>query len=183
MRWELLSVREACKPGLKVDVRVHDEVKGSVATWRSLRVGWSSTSPTPLAPIMAQDQLVEEYGALLEQLNAAPFQRDLHEQRIALASRLELADEVEQGRNGLAQYFPLSQGAHRSPLSRLHDTSADPPRAAEWTAWLDDRKSALPAPPTDDVTPLLELVELYRRASRDQLCALRRVHPSRSTAS
>ncbi|TNY18454.1 hypothetical protein DMC30DRAFT_53948 [Rhodotorula diobovata] len=98
---------------------------------------------------MAQDQLVEEYGALLEQLNAAPFQRDLHEQRIALASRLELADEVEQGRNGLAQYFPLSQ--------------------AEWTAWLDDRKSALPAPPTDDVTPLLELVELYRRASRDQL--------------
>ncbi|GAA5854941.1 hypothetical protein JCM9279_003579 [Rhodotorula babjevae] len=97
----------------------------------------------------AQDPQVQAYSALLEQLNDAPYDRSLHEQRIALSRQLALTDEVDQARNGLAQYFPLSQ--------------------AEWTAWLDDRKAALPSAPTEDVAPYLELVELYRRASRDHL--------------
>ncbi|GAA6048750.1 hypothetical protein JCM3770_003941 [Rhodotorula araucariae] len=97
----------------------------------------------------AEDQRVERYSALLEQLSAAPFDRALHEQRIALAQELALADEVEQARNALAQSYPLSE--------------------AEWTEWLDDRKAALAPAPTDDVTPFLDLVELYRRANRDHL--------------
>lgn len=59
----------------------------------------------------AQDPQVQAYSALLEQLNDAPYDRSLHEQRIALARNLALADEVDQARNGLAQVFPLSQGA------------------------------------------------------------------------
>ncbi|BGP52072.1 Splicing factor [Rhodotorula kratochvilovae] len=97
----------------------------------------------------AQHQRVEGYSALLEQLSAAPFDRALHEQRIALAQELALADEVEQARNALTETYPLSE--------------------AEWTAWIDDRKAALPPPPTDEVTPFLDLVELYRRANRDHL--------------
>ena len=59
----------------------------------------------------AQDPQVQAYSALLEQLNAAPHDRSLHEQRIALARALTDEQEVEQARNGLAQVFPLSQGA------------------------------------------------------------------------
>lgn len=54
---------------------------------------------------------VQEYSALLEQISAAPYQRDLHLQRIQLAKSLGLGDEVEQARQALAGYFPLSEGA------------------------------------------------------------------------
>ncbi|BGP66332.1 Splicing factor [Rhodotorula toruloides] len=92
---------------------------------------------------------VQEYSALLEQISAAPYQRDLHLQRIQLAKSLGLGDEVEQARQALAGYFPLSEG--------------------EWLEWIADRKQQLPQVPVDDVTPHLEVMELYRRASRDYL--------------
>ncbi|GAA5990216.1 hypothetical protein JCM11641_001820 [Rhodosporidiobolus odoratus] len=97
-----------------------------------------------------QDDPVQVYSALLEQLATSPYQRDLHLQRIQLAKDLGLEDEVEQARQGLIGVFPLSE--------------------AEWEEWIDDRKAKLPqAGAIEDVAPFLELVELYRRAQQDYL--------------
>ncbi|BGP27978.1 Splicing factor [Rhodotorula toruloides] len=95
------------------------------------------------------DAAVEQYSGLLEQVSAAPYQRDLHLKRIQLAKSLALGDEVEQARQALAGYLPLSEG--------------------EWLEWIEDRKQQLPQVPVEDVTPHLEVMELYRRASRDYL--------------
>ncbi|GAA5974409.1 hypothetical protein JCM21900_003545, partial [Sporobolomyces salmonicolor] len=95
------------------------------------------------------DDAVQQYGLVLEQLGASPFNRDLYVQRIALAKQLGLADEVESARTELADRFPLSE--------------------AEWSEWIADRKEQLPPAPVPDVEPYVDLLELYRRAVRDYL--------------
>ncbi|GAA6038706.1 hypothetical protein JCM8097_002356 [Rhodosporidiobolus ruineniae] len=98
----------------------------------------------------ASDDLVQQYSTLLEQLGATPNQRELHQQRQQLARQLGLDDEVEAARDAEAALFPLSE--------------------AEWSEWIEERKAKLPAAgAAEDVTPFLELVELYRRANRDYL--------------
>ncbi|GAA5845158.1 hypothetical protein JCM3766R1_002090 [Sporobolomyces carnicolor] len=95
------------------------------------------------------DELLQRYSAVLEQLATSPFRRELHLERIGLAKELGLADEVDNGRTELADHFPLSE--------------------AEWFEWIDDKKSQLAKPPVQDVEPFMNLVELFRRASRDYL--------------
>jgi hypothetical protein len=36
-------------------------------------------------------------------------------------------------------------------------------RSQEWLEWIEDRKKGLPQLPADDVTPYLDVIELYRR--------------------
>ncbi|GAA6059133.1 hypothetical protein JCM10212_003880 [Sporobolomyces blumeae] len=95
------------------------------------------------------EELLKGYSATLERLAASPYDRDAYLDQIALANQLGLDDEVENGRNDLADHFPLTQ--------------------AEWTEWIDDKKSRLPTAPYDDVEPFMHVIELYRRATRDIL--------------
>ncbi|GAA5982729.1 hypothetical protein JCM10908_006763 [Rhodotorula pacifica] len=97
----------------------------------------------------SSDEAVQQYSSLLERLSSAPYQRDLHVKRIRLATQLGLSDEVEQGRLALAQYLALSEG--------------------EWLEWIEERKNSLPQLAADDVTPYLEVIELYRRGSKEYL--------------
>ncbi|GAA5869364.1 hypothetical protein JCM8547_008653 [Rhodosporidiobolus lusitaniae] len=98
----------------------------------------------------AEQDAVQHYSSLLEQLATTPYQRDLHLDRIRLAKELSLDDEVEQAREAWTSVSPLND--------------------AEWTEWLEERKAALPPPgTTEDVTSFLEVIELYRRANRDYL--------------
>lgn len=53
---------------------------------------------------------MQQFGTLLEQLQATPYDRELHLQRIKLATKLGLDDEVAEGWAGLASVFPLSEG-------------------------------------------------------------------------
>ncbi|BGP20599.1 hypothetical protein JCM10213_007133 [Rhodosporidiobolus nylandii] len=97
-----------------------------------------------------QEDPVQQYSALLEQLQQSPYNRELHDDRIRLAKTLGLDDEVEQAREALAGVYALSE--------------------AGWTEWTEERKARLPAAgAVEDVSPFLELVELYRRANRDYL--------------
>ncbi|GAA5836247.1 hypothetical protein JCM11251_001440 [Rhodosporidiobolus azoricus] len=93
---------------------------------------------------------VQQYSELLEQLADKPLQRDLHLERIQLAKDLGLEDEVEQGREALAEVSPLTE--------------------AQWTEWIEEKKAKLPAAgAVEDVQPFLDLVELYKRAQQDYL--------------
>ncbi|GAA5875208.1 hypothetical protein JCM3774_004169 [Rhodotorula dairenensis] len=97
----------------------------------------------------SSDEAVQQYSSLLERINAAPYDRALHGERIRLAKQLGLGDEVEQGRQAYAQVLALTQ--------------------EEWLEWIGDRKTSLPQLPTDDVTPYLDVIELYRRGSKEYL--------------
>ncbi|GAA5883487.1 hypothetical protein JCM16303_003825 [Sporobolomyces ruberrimus] len=97
------------------------------------------------------DELLQRYSTTLSQLASTPFDRPVYLERIQLAKELGLSDEVEAGRNDLADHFPLTR--------------------SEWNEWIEDRKSTtLPtSTPVEDVEPFMNLIELYRRASRDYL--------------
>ncbi|GAA6026461.1 hypothetical protein JCM8202_005309 [Rhodotorula sphaerocarpa] len=95
------------------------------------------------------DEALQQYGAVLEQLSQAPYRRELHVERERLARQLGASDELEQARQARSQYLALTTD--------------------EWLEWIGDRKNALPQLPVDDVTPFLELIELYRRGSKAYL--------------
>ncbi|GAA5954263.1 hypothetical protein JCM8115_003354 [Rhodotorula mucilaginosa] len=97
----------------------------------------------------SSEEAVQQYSSLLEQISSSPYQRDLHLERVRLAKQLGLSDEVEQGRQAYAQFLALSE--------------------EEWLEWIEDRKKGLPQLPADDVTPYLDVIELYRRGSREYL--------------
>ncbi|GAA6015137.1 hypothetical protein JCM10207_003614 [Rhodosporidiobolus poonsookiae] len=98
----------------------------------------------------AQDDPLQPYTAVLEQLTEQPYSRPRLLDRIRLAQELQLDDEVDQAREALAAAYPLSE--------------------AEWTAWIDDKKDKLPAVgAVEDVDPFIDLMGLYRRANQDYL--------------
>ena len=66
------------------------------------------------------DELLQRYSTTLEQLASSPFKRELYLERIGLAKELGLADEVENGRNDLADHFPLTEGEYTFGLSTLY---------------------------------------------------------------
>lgn len=121
----------------------------------------------------SSEEAVQQYSSLLEQISSSPYQRDLHLERVRLAKQLSLSDEVEQGRQAYAQILALSEGAFRQELTEPSRCRADRPGypAEEWLEWNEDRKKSLPQLPADDVTPYLDVIELYRRGSREYLCA------------
>ena len=53
------------------------------------------------------DGLLEEYTQLVPQLQESPYTRSLHLEHIRITSALGLADELDQARSLLANYFPL----------------------------------------------------------------------------
>ncbi|POY75020.1 hypothetical protein BMF94_1996 [Rhodotorula taiwanensis] len=95
------------------------------------------------------DEALQKYSEVLERLNSALYQRELHVEREQLAKQLGIAEEIEQARQVKSQYLALSTD--------------------EWLAWINDRKSSLPQLPADDVTPYLDVIELYRRGSKEYL--------------
>lgn len=55
------------------------------------------------------DELLQRYSTTLSQLASTPFDRSVYLERIHLAKKLGLSDEVEAGRNDLADHFPLTR--------------------------------------------------------------------------
>lgn len=67
----------------------------------------------------SSEEAVQQYSSLLEQINSSPYQRDLHLERVRLATQLGLSDEVEQGRQAYAQFLALSPGRIPGSYSAL----------------------------------------------------------------
>lgn len=57
---------------------------------------------------MSTDSLLDEYTAVVTELQEKPFTRALHLEHVRIASLLGLSDELEQARELLLSYFPLS---------------------------------------------------------------------------
>ncbi|GAA5937957.1 U6 snRNP complex subunit PRP24 [Sporobolomyces koalae] len=95
------------------------------------------------------DELLQRYSATLEQLAQSPFKRETYVERIELATRLGLEDEIEAGRNDYADHLVLSE--------------------AEWSEWIQSKQALLPSSPVEDVEPYMNLIALYQRANRDYL--------------
>ncbi|GJN94155.1 hypothetical protein Rhopal_007229-T1 [Rhodotorula paludigena] len=88
----------------------------------------------------------DEYAQLTEQLAAQPFSRELHTHRLALA---------------------LAHHPDHLELTRAQYAAALPLPEPDYAAWITTRTAALPARPVDDVQPFLDLVDLFRTATRD----------------
>ncbi|KAL8280474.1 hypothetical protein RQP46_007122 [Phenoliferia psychrophenolica] len=93
------------------------------------------------------DALLEEYTALVPQLQATPFSRELHLEHIRIASLLGLTDELEQARELLLSYFPLLP--------------------QEWLDWIATRHALVAEGEPGDLEPHINLIELYKRAVQD----------------
>lgn len=57
------------------------------------------------------DEALQKYSEVLERLNSALYQRELHVEREQLAKQLGIAEEIEQARQVKSQYLALSTGA------------------------------------------------------------------------
>lgn len=68
-----------------------------------------------------QEDLLEQYSNLLDQVTAQPYQRQLHLQHIQLTQELQDVQGLEDARNMMATYFPLSEG---NPFSVVHNCPA-----------------------------------------------------------
>ncbi|KAK4054023.1 Splicing factor [Microbotryomycetes sp. JL221] len=94
--------------------------------------------------------LLQQYAQLIDQLGSHEYDRTLHEQHVALATKMNDDDAIEQSWSMLATYFPLRQH--------------------EWQQWIAFRKQQLSQQAdSDDMTKHVELLELLQRATKDYL--------------
>ncbi|SCZ99629.1 BZ3500_MvSof-1268-A1-R1_Chr3-1g06168 [Microbotryum saponariae] len=101
--------------------------------------------PTATAPVDdSPEALMERYSSVLTQLSERPHDRSLHSSHLALVRQLGDDDGVEQAREMLGSYYPLTQD--------------------EWTEWIDDRRAKLVQ---DDMEPHVALLDLYSKSARD----------------
>ncbi|SCV74534.1 BQ2448_7563 [Microbotryum intermedium] len=99
-----------------------------------------TTAPLDESP----EALMERYSTVLAELSERPYDRSLHSSHVSLARTLGDEDGLEQAREMLASYYPLTQD--------------------EWMQWIDDRKAKLNH---DDMEPHVALLELYSKSTRD----------------
>ncbi|KDE07196.1 hypothetical protein MVLG_02596 [Microbotryum lychnidis-dioicae p1A1 Lamole] len=101
----------------------------------------------PTAPVDdSPEALMERYSSVLTQLSERPYDRALHSSHLALVRQLGDDDGLEQARQMLGSYHPLTQD--------------------EWTEWIDDRRAKLDQ---DDMEPHVALLDLYSKSTRDIL--------------
>lgn len=58
----------------------------------------------------SEEDLLNQYSALIEQLQETPYQVELHRQHIQLTKQMGLADEMMEAWEMMSQYLPLSEG-------------------------------------------------------------------------
>lgn len=66
--------------------------------------------PGPNTTEKSEEDLLNQYSALIEQLQETPYQVELHRQHIQLTKQMGLAEEMMEAWGMMSQYIPLSEG-------------------------------------------------------------------------
>lgn len=62
----------------------------------------------------ADQDVLEQYSALLDKLTATPYRLELHQEHLDLTTKMGDPDGLESARDMMATYFPLSEGEYAS---------------------------------------------------------------------